>query len=38
MGTAWSEAKLLRIAAAYEAGTHRRVPPTVVNEDLITGC
>jgi amidase len=38
MGTAWSEAKLLRIAAAYEAGSHRRVPPTVVNEDLITRC
>jgi amidase len=38
MGTAWSEAKLLRIAAAYEAGTHRRVPPTVVNDDLITHC
>jgi amidase len=38
MGTAWSEAKLLRIAAAYETGTHRRVPPTVVNSDLLTGC
>jgi amidase len=38
MGTAWSEAKLLRIASAYEAGTHRRVPPTVVNEDLLTHC
>jgi amidase len=38
MGTAWSEAKLLRLAAAYEAGTHHRVPPTVVNEDLLTGC
>jgi amidase len=38
MGTAWSEATLLRIAAAYEAGTHRRVPPTVVNDDLIRGC
>ncbi|MBK5307333.1 MAG: amidase [Frankiaceae bacterium] len=38
MGTAWSEAKLLRIAAAYEAGSHRRVPPTVVNDDLVTGC
>jgi amidase len=38
MGTAWSEAKLLRIAAAYEAGTHRRVPPTVVNDDLVRGC
>ena len=38
MGTAWSEAKLLRLAAAYEAGTHRRVPPTAVNEDLIAHC
>jgi amidase len=38
MGTAWSEATLLRIAAAYEAGTHRRVPPTVENEDLLTHC
>jgi amidase len=38
MGTAWSEASLLRYAAAYEAGTHRRVPPTRVNEDLIRGC
>ncbi|MDT7548664.1 MAG: amidase [Actinomycetota bacterium] len=38
MGTAWSEAKLLRIASAYEAGTHRRVPPTSVNEDLVTNC
>jgi amidase len=38
MGTAWSEAKLLRIAAAYEAGSHRRVPPTVVNDDLLTRC
>ncbi|MDT7573514.1 MAG: amidase [Actinomycetota bacterium] len=38
MGTAWSEAKLLRIASAYEAGSHRRVPPTVVNEDLISHC
>jgi amidase len=38
MGTAWSEAKLLKIAAAYEAGTHRRVPPTVVNDELIRSC
>ena len=38
LGTAWSEAKLLRIAAAYEAGTHRRVPPTAVNGELIRGC
>ena len=35
LGTAWSEATLLRIAAAYEAATHRRVPPTVVNEALL---
>ena len=38
LGTAWSEAQLLRYAAAYEAATHRRVPPTWVNEDLVTGC
>jgi amidase len=38
MGTAWSEASLLRIAAAYEAGTHRRVPPTTVNPSLLKGC
>src|SRR4051812_6576852 len=38
MGTAWSEASLLKYAAAYEAGTHRRVPPTRVNDDLIKGC
>ncbi|MCW2709131.1 MAG: Amidase [Frankiales bacterium] len=38
MGTAWSEAKLLRYAAAYEAGTHRRVPPTVVNPKILKGC
>jgi amidase len=38
MGTAWSEARLLRYAAAYEAGTHRRVPPTDVNDALIRGC
>ena len=38
LGTAWSEAKLLRIAAAYEAASHRRVPPTVVNEDLLSRC
>jgi amidase len=38
LGTAWSEAKLLRIAAAYEAGSHRRVPPTVLNGELIRGC
>jgi amidase len=38
MGTAWSEAKLLRYAAAYEAGSHRRVPPTVVNPSIIKHC
>jgi len=38
MGRPFDEAKLLRIAAAYEAGTHRRVPPTVVNGDLLTHC
>jgi amidase len=38
MGTAWSEARLLRYAAAYEAGTHRRVPPTVVNPEILKGC
>ena len=38
LGTAWSEATLLRLAAAYEAGSHRRVPPTVVNGDLLRGC
>ena len=38
MGTAWSEARLLRYAAAYETGTHRRVPPTDVNDALIRGC
>ena len=38
MGTAWSEARLLRYAAAYEAGTHRRVPPTVVNPAILRGC
>jgi len=38
LGTAYSEAKLLRMAAAYEAGTHRRVPPTRVSPDVLTGC
>jgi amidase len=38
LGTAWSEAGLLRIAAAYERATQRRVPPTVVEEGLIRGC
>ncbi len=38
MGTAWSEASLLQFAAAYEAGTHRRVPPTAVNPEVLRGC
>jgi len=38
LGTAWSEAKLLRIAAAYESGSRERIPPTLVNDTLITGC
>lgn len=38
LGTAWSESRLLRYAAAYEKGTQRRVPPTRVNDDLVTGC
>ncbi|MDP9100569.1 MAG: amidase family protein [Actinomycetota bacterium] len=38
MGTAWSEARLLRYAAAYEAGTRRRIPPTVVNAAVLTPC
>jgi amidase len=38
LGTAWSEATLLRIAAAYETATRMRVPPTVVNDGVIRGC
>ena len=38
MGTAYNDHLLLQYAAAFEAGTHRRVPPTVVNPDLLTGC
>jgi amidase len=39
MGTAWSEATLLRIGAAYEAASRLRVPPTVENGDaLIKRC
>ena len=38
LGTAWSESRLLRYASAYEKGTHRRIPPTRVNEELINGC
>ncbi|MHB8605204.1 MAG: amidase family protein [Thermoplasmatota archaeon] len=36
-GPAWSEAKLLSYAYAYEQASHRRVPPTVVNPTLLTG-
>lgn len=35
LGTAWSEPALLALASAYEAGTWRRVPPTVVNPQLL---
>ena len=38
LGTAWSEAGLLRVAAAYERASHQRVPPTEVNDTLITRC
>jgi Asp-tRNA(Asn)/Glu-tRNA(Gln) amidotransferase A subunit family amidase len=38
LGTAWSESRLLRYAFAYEKGTQRRVPPTRVNDELVTGC
>jgi amidase len=38
LGTAWSEAGLLRIAAAFESGTQRRVPPTAVEDTLVRGC
>lgn len=34
-GPAWSEAKLLGYAYAYEQATHRREPPTVVNAALL---
>jgi amidase len=33
-GTAFSEAKLLGYAYAYEQASRRRVPPTVINPDL----
>ena len=36
LGTAWSEAALLRYAAAYEAGSRRRVPPA--NPLTPSGC
>ncbi|MCU1693667.1 MAG: gatA [Frankiales bacterium] len=38
LGTKWDERDLLTYAAAYEQGTHRRVPPTVVNRALVRGC
>lgn len=38
MGTAYSEKALLVAAAAYEAATRKRVPPTRVNAELVTGC
>lgn len=38
MGTAWSEASLLRYAYVYESASHQRVPPTVVNAAILTGC
>jgi amidase len=38
LGTAWSEATLLRIAAAYESASRLRVPPTVVNDALLKHC
>lgn len=36
-GPAWSEAKLLGYAYAYEQGTHQRVPPTALNAKLLDG-
>lgn len=38
MGTAFSEDRLLRYAAAYEQASRKRIPPTVVNDELVTGC
>ena len=38
MGTAWSEAALLRYAFVYESATHLRVPPTVVNPAFFNNC
>jgi amidase len=38
MGTAYSETALLAYAAAYEAASRKRVPPTRVNDELVTGC
>lgn len=36
-GPAWSEARLLSFAHAYEQSTHRREPPTAVNPSLLGG-
>ncbi|MBI4393615.1 MAG: amidase [Euryarchaeota archaeon] len=36
-GPAWSEARLLGYAYAYEQGTMRREPPTTVNTTLLVG-
>lgn len=36
-GPAWSEAKLLGYAYAYEQASHRREAPTVINPDLLKG-
>jgi len=36
-GPAWSEAKLLGFAYAYEQASHRREAPTVVNPELVKG-
>jgi amidase len=36
-GTAWSEARLLSYAYAFEQATHRREPPTEINPGLLDG-
>ncbi|HUR60826.1 MAG TPA: amidase family protein [Candidatus Thermoplasmatota archaeon] len=36
-GPAWSEAKLLSYAYAYEQQSHARVPPTTITETLLKG-
>jgi hypothetical protein len=36
-GPAWSEARLLAYAYAYEQGTMRREPPTTINKTLLVG-
>jgi amidase len=36
-GPAWSEARLLGYAYAYEQASHRRVPPTALSPDLVAG-